>query len=234
MLPPMRPRHYSISSSPLHNAAVCSITYGVIDAASLSGHGRFIGVTGSYLSSLHAGDQTQVSVRKSNKLFHLPPDAANTPLIMFAAGTGLAPFRGFVQERATQLAAGRALAPALLFLGCRSATADRLYAREMDEWASLGAVDVRYAFSREPERSAGCKYVQERMLRDRQDIFDLWDRGGKVFLCGGPGMVEGVRAAAKEMVSQRAKDRGLDGTEERAEKWLKGMRNERIVVDVFA
>jgi len=104
----------------------------------------------------------------------------------------------------------------------------------MDEWASLGAVDVRYAFSREPERSAGCKYVQERMLRDRQDIFDLWDRGGKVFLCGGPGMVEGVRTAAKEMVSQRAKEQGLDGTEERAEKWLKEMRNERIVVDVFA
>jgi len=46
--------------------------------------------------------------------------------------------------------------------------------------------------------------------------------------------VEGVRAAAKEMVSQRAKEQGLDGTEEQAEKWLKGMRNERIVVDVFA
>ena len=60
-------------------------------------------VTGSYLGSLQAGDQAQVSVRKSSKPFHLPPDAAGTPLIMFAAGTGLAPFRGFVQERATQL-----------------------------------------------------------------------------------------------------------------------------------
>ncbi|OCK85393.1 NADPH--cytochrome P450 reductase-like protein [Lepidopterella palustris CBS 459.81] len=234
MLPPMRSRHYSISSSPLHNPLTCTITYGVIDSASISGHGRFVGVAGSYLSSLRKGDQVQVSVRKSNKSFHLPASAQETPIMMFCAGTGLAPFRGFIQERATLVSAGRILAPAVLFIGCRAPTADRLYGPDLDAWAKLGAVDVRYAFSRDVDKSAGCKYVQDRMLHDKQDIFSLWERGAKVFLCGSPGMVEGVKGAARELIKVRARELGLQGTRDDLENWLKEMQNERVSIDVFA
>ncbi|KAF2809760.1 cytochrome P450 [Mytilinidion resinicola] len=233
MLPPMRLRHYSISSSPLCNPSTCVITYGVIDAESLSGQGRFVGVAGSYLSNVRKDDQIQVSVRKSNKSFHLPSNT-DTPLIMFAAGTGLAPFRGFVEERASLLSTGRRLAPALLFIGCRSRTADRLYGDELDEWAKVGAVDLRYAFSRESDASEGCKYVQDRMLQDKEDLVGLWDQGAKVFVCGSPSMVEGVRGAALQLVKEGKAQEGLEATKEESEAWLRGLRNERISVDVFA
>ena len=47
-------------------------------------------------------------------------------------------------------------------------------------------MDIRYAFSREPERSEGCKYLQDRMLRDKHDIREIWDKGAKVYICGSP------------------------------------------------
>ena len=109
----------------------------MIDSPSLSGRGRFIGVAGSYLSHLRAGDQVQVGVRSTNKFFRLPNDVSATPLLMLCAGTGIAPLRGFLQERATQMQAGRKdLAPAILFVGCKSHIADRLYADEVDKWSS--------------------------------------------------------------------------------------------------
>lgn len=157
---------------------------------------------------------------------------------MFCNGTGLAPFRAFVQERATQLKSNpqQTLAPAILFVGCRSKDTDCLYSKEFAEWQKLGAVDVRYGFSREPEHpdAGGCKYVQDRLMRDRKDIFELWGQGAKIFLCGSPSMVEGVRKVARELVEERAKEMGLVATEEQIGKWLDGMRNERIAVDVYA
>ena len=100
----------------------------------------------------------------------------------------------------------------------------------------MGAIDVRYAFSRDPghEEAAGCRYVQERMVRDKADVFELWQAGGKIFLCGSPGMVEGVKKAARELVEERAREMGMKATEEQIEKWFEAMRNERIAVDVFA
>ena len=233
MLPPLRPRHYSISSSPLQDPATCVLTYSIINEVAKSGMGRYIGVTSAYLASLKPGDEALVSVRATNKFFHLPADS-DTPIVMFGAGTGLAPFRGFVQERATQLAAGRNLAPALLFMGCRSSTKDRLYAEEMDAWAKAGAVDVRYAFSQEPENSEGCKYVQERLLKDKEDVLRLWRAGAKVFTCGGPQVSSRIGDAAKAVLLESAKERGEKMTEEQVEEWFRQRRNERYVVDVFA
>ena len=147
--------------------------------------GRYIGVTSNYLSELTTGDEILVSVRATNKFFHLPADA-DCPILMLGAGSGIAPFRGFIQERATQIAAGRKVAPALMFMGCRSRTKDRLYADEIDAWVEAGAVDVRYAFSKEPEKSQGCKYIQDRLLKDKEDVLRMWGDGAKVFTCGGP------------------------------------------------
>jgi cytochrome P450 / NADPH-cytochrome P450 reductase len=88
MLPPMRVRQYSISSSPLWNPNNVTLTYAVVDQPALSGHGRFVGVASNYLSSLSPGDKLHVSVRQSHQAFHLPKDAKNVPVIMIAAGTG--------------------------------------------------------------------------------------------------------------------------------------------------
>jgi cytochrome P450 / NADPH-cytochrome P450 reductase len=234
MLPALRPRYYSISSSPLADLSTCVITYGIIHEAAKSGLGNYIGVTGAYLSGLKAGDEVLVSVRATNKYFHIPADCEKTPLLMFAAGSGLAPFRGFIQERAQQIAAGRKLAPALLFLGCRSPTKDRLYGKEMDKWAQAGAVDIRYAFSREPEKSEGCRYVQDRMLKDAKDVRRIFREGAKCFTCSGPGPSEGIADAAVQIWLDGMKEIGKEMTAEEAKEWFRQRRNERFVVDVFA
>lgn len=237
MLPPMRLRHYSISSSPLVDPSRCTITYSVIDESSLSGQGQFIGVAGSYLKSLQPGDSIQVAVRATNKNFRLPLQADKTPILMLCAGTGLAPFRGFVEQRAEMLKGdpSRRLAPAVLFVGCRSSTADRLYADEIDTWCKAGAVHVRYAFSQDSDQSEGCKHVQDRMIKDKDDIFDLWDRGAKVFVCGSSGLAEAVGSAARTLIMGKMNVEGEDdGVEERLRLWFTEMRNERFVTDVFA
>lgn len=233
MLPPMRPRYYSISSSPLRDPGTCSITYGVINTVALSGLGKFQGVAGTYLSSLRCGDMIQVSIRSAQPAFHLPASPYTIPIIMFCNGTGLAPFRSFVQERATQLESNphQKLAPALLFFGCRSPLADSLYHDEFEKWAKIGAVNIRYAYSREPDHpdAAGSKYVQDRMLNDKEDVRKYWKMGAKVYVCGSPSMVEGIKKATKVLIEENT-----NTTPEQMEKFFSSMRNERIAVDVFA
>lgn len=157
-----------------------------------------------------------------------------TPMMMFCNGTGLAPFHGFIQERVTMLEANpnTQLAPALLFIGCRSPSADALYYSELAQWAKTGAVDLRYAYSREPHHadSRGCKYIQDRMWQDKDDVSEMWRAGAKVFICGSPAMVEGVKSCAKSIVESKMGDvKGED-----MDRWFKSLRNERVMVDVFA
>ena len=163
MLPAMRVRQYSISSSPLWNPSHCTLTVSVVSAPALAGTGDdFRGVASNFLAGLAPGDRVQVAVRPSAAAFALPADPS-VPLVLFCAGSGLAPMRGFVQERATQRRSGRTdVGRVLLFYGCRDPAVDYLYAdAELREWAQAGAVDVRPAFSRAQDQSEGCKYVQE-------------------------------------------------------------------------
>lgn len=236
LLPPLRPRYYSISSSPIAEADRCSLTYSVIDAPSWSGvsGGRFQGVAGTYLRSLQPGDQAQVAVRSTNPHFRPPPDPETTPVVMVCAGSGLAPFRAFVQERAVLMReGGRTLAPALLFVGCRDPTTDRLYAEELDAWRALGAVDVRYAFSRAPDASEGCAYVQDRLLRDGADVAAMWDAGARFYICGSRAVACGVGEAASRLIAERARERGEDISDEAVAEFKMRMRNERFVSDIF-
>lgn len=161
MLPAMRIRQYSISSSPLSDPQRVSLTISILDAPSLSGREEtFLGVASTFLAGLRVGDKVQLAVRKSNLAFHPPEDPA-IPLVMVCAGSGLAPMRGFLQERAMQKKAGRDVAKNLLFFGCHSEH-DFIYGdTDLKEWAELGIVDIRPAFSRSPAESNGCKYVTE-------------------------------------------------------------------------
>jgi cytochrome P450 / NADPH-cytochrome P450 reductase len=186
------------------------------------------------MSSLAPGDRLHVAIRPSNVAFHLPSDGESIPIICIATGSGLAPFRGFVQERAEILSAGRSLAPALLFFGCREKEKDDLYREEFDEWEALGAVEVRRAYSRNPDSSCGCKYVQDRMWKDREDLARLWKRGAKVFVCGSREVGEGVKETVLRMRMQRAAEEGEgEMTKEEAMRWFEGMRNQRYAMDVF-
>jgi cytochrome P450/NADPH-cytochrome P450 reductase len=235
MQPPMRVRQYSISSSPLWNPNHVTLTYAVVNQPALSGQGRYVGVASNYLSSLAPGDKLHVSVRSSHQAFHLPKDTKNVPVICIAAGTGLAPFRGFIQERAAQIAAGRTLAPALLFYGCHAPDSDLLYSNLLRKWETLGAITLKLAFSRKPDASEGCKYVQDRLYHDRADIIKLFDAGAKLFVCGSREVGDGVQETLIKIAKQRIKEEeGRDVDDAKAREWFEGLRNERFATDVFA
>ena len=233
MLPPMRIRQYSISSSPLVDPTTCTLTYSVLNQEAKVGGKRYLGIASNYLSELSKGDRIRVSVRPSHQAFHPPLDISNVPLIMVCSGTGLAPFRAFVQERAKQMEAGRQLAPAMLFIGCRHHERDCLYHSELEHFKSIGAVDVRYAFSTEPEKSEGCKYVQHRLRKDIDEAQQLWEKGARIYVCGSSAVGEGVREVVMQRYAEEAEKEGKAKTTTEVEEWFKGIRNERYASDVF-
>ena len=164
LLPPLRPRYYSISSSPLASPDACSITAGVLQAPARSGTGTFTGVSSAYLAHQPVGGTVFVFMRKPTIAFH-PPENPHVPMIMIGAGTGVAPFRGFLQERAALAGQGVPVARSLLFFGCRNRESDLLYADELRDYQDRGLVHVENAFSRATDER--CRYVQDAMLDSR-------------------------------------------------------------------
>jgi cytochrome P450/NADPH-cytochrome P450 reductase len=232
MLPPMRIRQYSISSSPLSDPTKATITWSVLDTPSKAG-GRFLGVASNYLSNLQPDEHVHVAVKPSHGAFHLPADIEKTPIIMLCAGTGLAPFRGFVQERAIQKAAGRPLAPAFLFIGCAHPDRDRLFATELDRWAAEGVVKLFYAYSKAKEASKGCKYVQDRLWEEREEMTQQFNQGAKIYICGSAAVGEGVAKTIKKIYVENAKGEGKEKNEKEVEEWFEGIKSDRYASDVF-
>jgi len=180
MLPALRIRQYSISSSSLWNSQAVTLTLDIINMPSLSGIGQYYGVASNYLSNLKPSDTINCCVRTSNVQFH-PPEDTTVPIVMIAAGTGIAPFRGFIQERAAQLVCGRDIGRTVLYYGCRTKQ-DFLYSDELQKWATLGAVELKIVFSR--EMIYGKKYVQDLLWEDRKEIEKLYRDGARFYTCG--------------------------------------------------
>ncbi|KAF8606724.1 cytochrome P450 [Ceratobasidium sp. AG-I] len=221
-LPSMRLRQYSISSSPLWNPSHVTLTIGVIQ------QGQFLGVASNYLANLRKGDRVQLAVRPSAKAFH-PPADPNIPMVLFAAGSGLAPFRGFLQERAAQAQAGRQVAKSVLFFGCRKPDEDYLYSdKELKEWSELGVVDVHPAFSRAESESGGYKYVQDRIWGDRVVVRDFYNRGAKFYTCGGNHIANAIRDASIRIIAE-----GKEGEQDQIMEIWNKIQTERYATDVF-
>lgn len=158
---------------------------------------------------------------------------------MVAAGTGLAPFRGFIQERAAMTAAGRKLAPALLFFGCRAPGIDDLYRDEFDTWKASGVVDIRRAYSRVTandkgdEEAKSCRHVQDRLWLDRNDIADLWKKGARVYVCGSRAVGNAIHETTIKIHKFIVEEKGEAVSKEEAEAWYAKLRNVRFAEDVF-
>ncbi|KZV98413.1 cytochrome P450 [Exidia glandulosa HHB12029] len=233
MLPAMRVRQYSISSSPLWDPTRVSLTIGVLRADELSGTGElFQGVASTYLEHLAAGDHVQIAVRPSGAHFHLPEDPS-VPVVLLGSGSGIAPLRGFIQERAMQKRAGRDVGRVTLFYGCRAPDVDYLYFGEdgdgeMKKWVEEGVLDVRPAFSRAPELSEGCRYVQHRVYHDRELIDENYNAGAKFYLCGSARTSQGIREVCVKLIMEK---QGWD--QARAEEAWGRLQKERYAADVF-
>src|SRR4029453_10535254 len=114
-----------------------------------------------------------------------PPGPPAPPIIRVGPGTGLAPFRGFLQERAALAAQGRAVGPAVLFSGCRHPEQDFLYEVELRAFAERGVATLHPCFSRVPDRPR--VYVQDEILARRDAVWGLLEAGGGASVWGGGG-----------------------------------------------
>ena len=123
------------------------------------------------------------------------------------------------------------MAPAILFFGCRAPGIDDLYREELDAWEKADVVEVRRSYSRKPEKSEGCKYVQERMWKDRDVVGKYWADGAKVYVCGSRAIADGAKATFLKIKSTVEDEEELD--EAATEKWFTSLRNIRYVTDLF-
>ncbi len=227
MLPLMTPRYYSISSSPIADGAHCSITVAVVEGPARAGAGVYQGVCSNHLARQAAGGTMQAFVKETKVGFRLPVDPA-APIVMIGPGTGLAPFRGFLRERAALKAQGRKLGPAMLFFGCRHPGQDFIYADELKEHAEAGVVDLHVAFSRHDGKKT---YVQDLVKQHSAALWPLVEQGAIIYVCGDGGRMEpDVKRALVAMYRDRT------GNDEAAgEAWMaKLAADDRYVLDVWA
>ena len=171
------------------------MTAAVVREATATGR-ALEGVATTHLARCAAGDRVPVYLRAST--FRLPPSHA-TPVIMIGPGTGVAPFRGFLQERAAAAAAGAALGPAHLFFGCRSAKADFIYEGELQAALRAGTLTrLHTAFSRDAKQKV---YVQHRLAEAGAEVAALIEAGGWVYVCGdAKAMARDVHAALRALL----------------------------------
>ncbi|GAO12093.1 hypothetical protein TPA0598_10_00630 [Streptomyces lydicamycinicus] len=214
LLPPLRTRHYSLSSSPATDARHADLMVSLLP-----------GGTGStYLHGVRPGDTVLARVQPCREAFRLDP-ADDTPVILVAAGTGLAPFRGAVADR---VAAGRRT-PARLYFGCDDPTGDFLHAAEFTAAEAAGVISVRPVFSERPEN--GHRFVQHRIAAEATEVWELLKAGARVYVCGdGSRMAPGVRAAFRELHGAHT-----GASPQESEAWLRELTvSGRYIEDVYA
>jgi len=192
ILPPLIPRFYSISSSSKMHPTSIHVTAMRVDMKTPEGDAH--GVCTGHLAMLQAGSKVAIFVRSSQ--FRLP--RSMKPIIMIGPGTGVAPFRGFLQERRLLREKNADLGDAMLFYGCRREDEDFLYKEELLDHAVKGVVSLFTAFSREKDKKV---YVQHRMHEHKASVWGLLDQGAHVFICGDGGvMAKDVRAELTEII----------------------------------
>lgn len=227
ILTPLRPRHYSVSSSPAVDPGHTDLMISLLQAPARSGKGTYRGTGSGHLTTVRPGDTVYARVQPCREVFRIDAD---TPVVMVAAGTGLAPFRGAIADRTAALALGAELAPAICYFGCDAPDADYLHAEELRAAEAAGAVSLRPAFSAAPQD--GVAFVQHRIAAEADELWELLGSGARVYVCGdGSRMAPGVREAFRTLYRERTP--GADDAA--AGEWLDALvADGRYVEDVYA
>lgn len=237
----LQPRYYSISSSSLVQPKKISIT-AVVESQQLPGRSDpFRGVATNYLLALkqkqngdpnpepfgqtyeltgprnkYDGIHVPVHVRHSN--FKLPSDPSK-PIIMIGPGTGVAPFRGFIQERAKLAEEGADVGKTILFFGCRKRTEDFMYESEWEQYQKVmgDKFEMHTAFSRDGPNKV---YVQHLLKEQGKIINDLLEQKAYFYVCGdAANMAREVNSVLAQIIAEH---RGKP--EAKAEEIVKNMR----------
>ena len=180
------------------------------------------GASGFLCERLEEGAEVEVYIEKNDN-FRLPenPDA---PVIMVGPGTGIAPFRAFMQERDAQGADGKNW----LFFGNPNFTQDFLYQVEWQGYVKSGLVDkITLAFSRDQKEKI---YVQHRLIENGKDVFEWLEAGAHFYVCGdATHMAKDVEAALLSIIQQHG-----GKSEDDAKEYLVAMRKaKRYQKDVY-
>lgn len=209
----MRPRLYSVASGPKAHAGLAHLTVAVVRYEH-RGRAR-LGVASTYLAE-RIGDGGIAPVFLHRAKFRMPEDGA-APMIMVGPGTGVAPFRAFLQEREVLGHTGENW---LFFGGQRRAT-DFLYGGELEAMRERGLLSrLSLAWSREGPQKV---YVQHRMREEKDELWSWLRRGAYFYVCGdAAGMAAAVDEALREIAQEGG---GMD--REAAEAWVEAMRKSR-------
>ena len=221
LLRKLTPRLYSIASSQSEVEEEVHLTLGVVEYEA-HGHYHLGGASGYLAHRLQEGEDVSVYV-ESNDNFRLPADTSK-PVIMIGPGTGIAPFRAFIQERAATEAAGENW----LFFGNPHFTQDFLYQTDFQEFLEDGVLNrLDLAFSRDQKNKV---YVQHRIAEQADDLWDWIQRGAHIYICGDESrMARDVHQALLEVVQEKGGQ-----TEEEAEAFFVQLRKDgRYQKDVY-
>jgi cytochrome P450/NADPH-cytochrome P450 reductase len=225
--PAIAPRFYSIASSPLVSPDIADLIVGTMAAPAWSGLGEHRGFASGYMQQVAAGDGVFGYVRRPNPPF-APPADPSVPMVLIGPGTGFAPLRGFLQERAAQQAAGEEVAPSLLFFGCRHPDHDWFCREEMERWQADGVARLHLAFS--AVETHPWRFVQDALWAEQETVYRAIEDGAAVFLCGdGRFMAPAVRDTLIRIRMQQAGVEHAQGSD-----WLEQLIEDgRFHQDVF-
>ena len=197
VLEPLQPRLYSISSSPRANPGYVSLTVDTV-RYEIDGRAR-LGVASTFCGERIApGTELRAYVQKAHA-FALPKDTT-TPIVMVGPGTGVAPFRAFLQERHATKAEG----PAWLFYGHQRRATDFFYEAELGLLQEAGTLTkLSLAWSRDGDTKV---YVQDRMREEGAELFAWLEKGAHFYICGdAKRMAKDVETALADIVAEHGK-----------------------------
>ncbi|KAF4831623.1 Sulfite reductase [NADPH] flavoprotein component [Colletotrichum tropicale] len=203
IISPLKRREYSIASAQAVTPNSVALMIVVVDWVDPRGRTRY-GHATRYLKDLPVGAKVTVSVKPSVMKLPASPKA---PLIMAGLGTGLAPFRAFIQYRALQKARGEEIGSILLYLGSRHQREEYLYGEEWEAYLDAGVIThLGAAFSRDQPQKI---YIQDRMRESMRDLVQSYIKDeGSFYLCGPTWPVPDVTDVLMEAINTEAKQSG--------------------------
>ena len=214
LLKRLQPRLYSISSSPKAHPGEVHLTINVVR---YEAHGRSRkGVCSSFLADRVAPKNGVPVFVHSNQAFRIP-NRSDTPMIMIGPGTGIAPFRAFLEERQAVGATGKNW----LFFGDQKSSTDFLYREEMEDFLMAGVLTrLDLAWSRDQSEKV---YVQQRLLEQGQELWNWLEQGAAIYVCGDASrMAKDVDATLQEVIRQ-----GGSKTPEQAAEYVAALKAAR-------
>ncbi|HFT1684827.1 NADPH-dependent assimilatory sulfite reductase flavoprotein subunit [Providencia stuartii] len=214
LLRPLTPRLYSIASSQAETEDEVHITVGVV-RYDIDGRARTGGASGFLADRLKEGDELRIFI-EHNDNFRLPDDSTK-PVIMIGPGTGIAPFRAFMQQRDNEEATGKNW----LFFGNPHFVEDFLYQVEWQRYVKEGLLtNISLAWSRDQAQKV---YVQDKLREQGEEVWHWIEEGAHIYVCGDANhMARDVEQALLEIISQYG---NMDS--ESADEFLSELRVER-------